>query len=360
MFSADGTVRPIYNRQKTISLSVNAYPGMTGVGYEVNHYTGAWQYPGESTTYYHGDHLGSARTMTNDNGYPLWSATFLPFGQEWNPQITMNNYKFTGDERDAESQLDHTWFRQYSSSLGRWTSPDPADLAAVNPSFPQSWNRYAYVDDDPTDLIDPLGLFTIGPCGVDGSLCDGGPTYPVPGQCYDLLLDGISIGNNCNIIGPGPILRRKPGGGPTMSPAPPVTPCQITDAFLGALEFTGKLGPEGQFGPLKLGASLYKNFSTGDTGGVADASAGVVGFQLDNPTPQGGNLGGTTEGSQLKFSALGFQKNLTTGAPTTFSPSKNIFRFGIQVGVGLELGFNSDKFNDISRQNDACRAQGGG
>jgi hypothetical protein len=27
MVSADGTVRPIYNRQKTVSLSVNAYPG---------------------------------------------------------------------------------------------------------------------------------------------------------------------------------------------------------------------------------------------------------------------------------------------------------------------------------------------
>jgi RHS repeat-associated protein len=162
MFSADGTVRPIYNRQKTISLSVNAYPGMTGVGYEVNHWTLNGSGGGVSwlttTNYYHGDHLGSSRQMTTVNGYPTWSSTFLPFGQEWNPQITVNNYKFTGDERDAESQLDHTWFRQNSSSLARWTSPDPADLAAADPTNPQSWNRYNYVTNSPPNFLDPSGL----------------------------------------------------------------------------------------------------------------------------------------------------------------------------------------------------------
>jgi RHS repeat-associated protein len=113
---------------------------MTGVGYEVNHWTLNGSGGGVSwlttTNYYHGDHLGSSRQMTTVNGYPTWSATFLPFGQEWNPQITVNNYKFTGNERDAESQLDHTWFRQNSSSLGRFSSPTPsaATPATRNPS----------------------------------------------------------------------------------------------------------------------------------------------------------------------------------------------------------------------------------
>ena len=31
------------------------------------------------------------------------------------------------------------------SSVGRWLSPDPAGLSAVDPSNPQSWNRYVYV-----------------------------------------------------------------------------------------------------------------------------------------------------------------------------------------------------------------------
>jgi RHS repeat-associated protein len=48
-------------------------------------------------------------------------------------------------------------FREYSMQ-GRWPSPDPAGLAAVDLSDPQSLDRYAYVLNDPLNLIDPLGL----------------------------------------------------------------------------------------------------------------------------------------------------------------------------------------------------------
>lgn len=46
--------------------------------------------------------------------------------------------------------------------------PDPSGLAAVNPMNPQSWDPYGYVDDDPMNATDPLGLLgtTSGPnCG---------------------------------------------------------------------------------------------------------------------------------------------------------------------------------------------------
>lgn len=32
---------------------------------------------------------------------------------------------------------------------GRWPSPDPAGIAAANPANPQSWNRYAYMLNNP-------------------------------------------------------------------------------------------------------------------------------------------------------------------------------------------------------------------
>lgn len=41
---------------------------------------------------------------------------------------------------------------------GRWVSPDPAGLAAVDRSNPQSWNRYGYVLNSPTNLADPYGM----------------------------------------------------------------------------------------------------------------------------------------------------------------------------------------------------------
>jgi len=37
-------------------------------------------------------------------------------------------------------------------------SPDPAGLQASDPSNPQSWNRYAYVLNNPLSMVDPLGL----------------------------------------------------------------------------------------------------------------------------------------------------------------------------------------------------------
>src|SRR5207245_3061716 len=68
--------------------------------------------------------------------------------------------------------LDHTQFRQYSSSLGRWMHPDPAGLAAVNPSNPQSWNRYAYVMNNPLGAVDPLGLECVWDDGTYDSADD--------------------------------------------------------------------------------------------------------------------------------------------------------------------------------------------
>lgn len=48
-------------------------------------------------------------------------------------------------------------FREYGFQ-GRWPSPDPTGLAAANPANPQSWNRYAYVMNNPLLLVDPFGL----------------------------------------------------------------------------------------------------------------------------------------------------------------------------------------------------------
>src|SRR5205085_318226 len=47
-----------------------------------------------NTEYYHGDHLGSTRLLTGSAGTQTWSATYLPFGFEFNTQGTTNTYKF--------------------------------------------------------------------------------------------------------------------------------------------------------------------------------------------------------------------------------------------------------------------------
>ncbi len=112
----------------------------------------------DSTTYFANlDHLGSSRLVSGPDGSGLQGWDYLPYGELLQGVFT-TDHLFTGDERDSESNLDHTLFRKYSSNLGRWMTPDPAGLATVDPSNPQSWNRYAYVLNNPLSAVDPLGL----------------------------------------------------------------------------------------------------------------------------------------------------------------------------------------------------------
>ena len=48
--------------------------------------------------------------------------------------------------------------REYHPTQGRWISPDPAGLTAADATNPQSWNRYAYVSNNPVNATDPSGL----------------------------------------------------------------------------------------------------------------------------------------------------------------------------------------------------------
>jgi RHS repeat-associated protein len=134
--------------------------------------------------YYFADHLGSSRTIANSAGAVCYEADFYPFGGE---RVIGNtcaqNYKFAGMERDSETGNDQTWFRYYASNLGRWLSPDPVAGSIYNP---QSLNRYAYVLNNPTNLIDPLGL--IPPTSVSNDYGGGG-------TCY---LYGVEIG--CSFV----------------------------------------------------------------------------------------------------------------------------------------------------------------
>ena len=68
------------------------------------------------------------------------------------------NYSFlTSKERDIETGLDYFEARYYGSTQGRFTSTDPL-MASGRTNKPQSWNRYAYVLNNPLILIDPDGM----------------------------------------------------------------------------------------------------------------------------------------------------------------------------------------------------------
>jgi RHS repeat-associated protein len=108
---------------------------------------------------YFSDGIGSARVITNVNGGICQDSDYLPFGQEIAYTSTCpQNYKFTGMERDAETDNDHAQYRQYAWNFGRWLSPDPL-MASAHVKNPQTWNRYSYALNNPLSIIDPEGLY---------------------------------------------------------------------------------------------------------------------------------------------------------------------------------------------------------
>ena len=163
-------------------------------------------YTSSGLSYYrHADWLGSSRfasTPTPPTG--MYSDTaYAPIGEPY-AQAGATDLSFTGQNQDTVAgglagPYDFP-AREYGPQ-GRWASPDPAGLAAVDPTNPQSWNRYAYVLNNPLSYIDPtglnqassdciwngdcLGLF--GPGGGAGAGYYGGG----PGGCS---LDGVQVG----------------------------------------------------------------------------------------------------------------------------------------------------------------------
>jgi RHS repeat-associated protein len=115
-------------------------------------------YWGGQTNFMFTDWLGNLRMLRDQNGDGVEACIALPFGDGASCTGThYANQLFTGDEHDSESNTEHTDFRQMSGIQGRWLSPDPY-AGSMDIGNPQSFNRYAYVMNDPINLLDPFGL----------------------------------------------------------------------------------------------------------------------------------------------------------------------------------------------------------
>jgi RHS repeat-associated protein len=119
-------------------------------------------YSGSTTYFPHVDWLGTERVRTNTAGNIVETCTSLPFGDGQSCTGTdVSPNHFTGKQRDTETNLDDFPARYYSSTEGRWLSPDwsPVPVAIPYASLynPQTLNLYDYVGDDPTNHSDPDG-----------------------------------------------------------------------------------------------------------------------------------------------------------------------------------------------------------
>ena len=124
--------------------------------------------PGAGAKYATTDHLGTPRVITNSAGI-VSRHDYKPFGEEIGANIGYRTtgmgfsmidsvrQQFTSYERDKEMGLDYAKARYYGNSQGRFTSPDPMSSSGRQ-AEPQSWNRYAYVGNNPLMFTDPSGL----------------------------------------------------------------------------------------------------------------------------------------------------------------------------------------------------------
>ena len=125
--------------------------------------------------FYFLDHLGSTRVVTNAPTASGASVTleqdidYKPFGAT---STSVDGFTFTGYDRDGTLGLDYAGARYYKHTIGRFMSPDPAPGNVLNP---QTWNRYAYVLNDPINLRDPSGLdVECVTSSINGQLTTGG------------------------------------------------------------------------------------------------------------------------------------------------------------------------------------------
>ncbi len=107
---------------------------------------------GTELRYHSHDHLGSVWETTTASGALLHRMRYGPWGQHTLADANSASRRgFTGLYRHEPSGLNLAVFRQYEATTGRWLSRDPLGEQA-------SVNLYAYVGNNPTGFIDPLGL----------------------------------------------------------------------------------------------------------------------------------------------------------------------------------------------------------
>src|SRR5262249_24972771 len=92
-----------------------------------------------------------------------------PFGAETSRSANsaFQPHVFTSYTRDSNG-VDEAMHRRYSASWSRFSQPDPYD-GSYDLTDPQSFNRYSYVQNDPVNFVDRLGLDEID-IGQLGSL----------------------------------------------------------------------------------------------------------------------------------------------------------------------------------------------
>ncbi|NVN90288.1 MAG: RHS domain-containing protein [Desulfuromonadales bacterium] len=107
---------------------------------------------GNTVYFIHTDHLGTPQAMTDASKAKVWEIETRPFGDSATITGTVTlNLRFPGQYYDAETGLNNNYYRDYNSAIGKYVEADPVGLEG-------GLSLFAYVRNNPVNMIDPMGL----------------------------------------------------------------------------------------------------------------------------------------------------------------------------------------------------------
>ncbi len=148
---------------------------------------------GSTSSYFHPDALGSTRALTNAAGVVTDTYDYDAYGNlVGGSGGTTNEFLFTGEQTDPSTGLTYLRARYYDPEIARFISPDPVPADLFNP---QTLNRYAYVTNNPLNMVDPNGEFGLVSVSISISIVSVLSTiaytqvYKPAKDVYDKIID---------------------------------------------------------------------------------------------------------------------------------------------------------------------------
>jgi len=174
---------------------------------------------GEQSWTFHRDLVGSVTALSDGEGQVVARYRYGAFGQALSaegPAAAANRWRFAGRPLDAATGLYDVRARHYDASLGRFTAPDPSGRAG-------GLNLYAYAENDPTRLTDPLGLSpevgtraSAAPAPQGGwfsrltsKIDELGQSLPGPLRVHYNLTKGVAQAARDTVVGVGELFKKE-------------------------------------------------------------------------------------------------------------------------------------------------------
>ncbi|TCL54961.1 RHS repeat-associated protein [Hydrogenispora ethanolica] len=171
--------------------------------------------------FYHKDHLGSTRVVTNAAGAKIAEYKFAPYGEKEVASGDGTEYGFTDKAEDAASGLKYFGARFYDSEVGRFITADtytnlPNDernfYITADKSFMMrsddlaEYNQYAYCQNNPINRVDPDGHFAFvlaaTPEIIEAAIMGIGATVTLVETIKEAIRNSSTIGKYSDVANP--------------------------------------------------------------------------------------------------------------------------------------------------------------